>query len=87
MTHGFAFDGRDGRPKIFGNQFVDSKATGALKAFGAEGYESRRFSEASRSLLRTHLNYVAQQAISSPMIEFAASALCHTSATFVLTPS
>src|SRR5580692_7949869 len=40
-----------------------------VKAFGAEGYESRRFRESSRRLLRTNLQYVLQQAISSPLIE------------------
>ncbi len=32
-------------------------------------YESRRFRESSRKLLRTNLRYVLQQAISSPLIE------------------
>jgi subfamily B ATP-binding cassette protein MsbA len=40
-----------------------------VKAFGAEAYESRRFRESSRRLLRTNLQYVLQQAISSPLIE------------------
>ena len=40
-----------------------------VKAFGAEGYESRRFREASRKLLKANLQYVLQQALSSPLIE------------------
>ncbi|HEX3880642.1 MAG TPA: ABC transporter ATP-binding protein [Bryobacteraceae bacterium] len=40
-----------------------------VKAFGAEAYESRRFHEASRKLLKANLQYVLQQAISSPLIE------------------
>ena len=40
-----------------------------VKAFGAEPYESRRFREASHKLLKTNLRYVAQQALSSPLIE------------------
>jgi subfamily B ATP-binding cassette protein MsbA len=40
-----------------------------VKAFGAEGYEARRFREASRKLLKSNLRYVLQQAISSPLIE------------------
>jgi subfamily B ATP-binding cassette protein MsbA len=40
-----------------------------VKVFGAEGYESRRFREAARKLLKTNLKYVRTQAISSPIIE------------------
>jgi ATP-binding cassette, subfamily B, bacterial MsbA len=40
-----------------------------VKAFGAEGYEARRFGESSLQLLRSNLKYVAQQAIASPLIE------------------
>ena len=40
-----------------------------VKAFGAEAYESRRFRESSRKLLKANLQYVAQQALSSPLIE------------------
>jgi ATP-binding cassette, subfamily B, bacterial MsbA len=40
-----------------------------VKAFGAEMYESRRFRESSRRLLKANLQYVLQQAISSPLIE------------------
>jgi len=40
-----------------------------VKAFSSEIYESRRFRDASRRLLRSNLRYVRQQAISSPLIE------------------
>jgi subfamily B ATP-binding cassette protein MsbA len=40
-----------------------------VKAFGAEAYESKRFREASRRLLKANLQYVLQQALSSPLIE------------------
>jgi subfamily B ATP-binding cassette protein MsbA len=40
-----------------------------VKAFSAEPYESRRFHDAARRLLKTNLQYVRQQAISSPLIE------------------
>ena len=40
-----------------------------VKAFGTEVYESRRFRDAARRLLRSNLRYVLQQAISSPLIE------------------
>lgn len=40
-----------------------------VKAFGAEAFESRRFREASRRLLKANLQYVMQQALSSPLIE------------------
>jgi len=40
-----------------------------VKAFSAEAYESRRFHDAARRLLKTNLQYVRQQAISSPLIE------------------
>ena len=40
-----------------------------VKAFGAEAYESRRFRESSRRLLKANLQYVLQQALSSPLIE------------------
>jgi len=39
-----------------------------VKVFGAEPFESRRFREAARKLLKTNLKYVRQQAISSPLI-------------------
>jgi subfamily B ATP-binding cassette protein MsbA len=40
-----------------------------VKAFGAEAYESKRFRDASRKLLKANLQYVLQQALSSPLIE------------------
>jgi subfamily B ATP-binding cassette protein MsbA len=40
-----------------------------VKAFGAEGYEARRFRDAARRLLKSNLQYVRQQAVSSPLIE------------------
>jgi len=45
-----------------------------VKVFGAEAYESRRFREAARKLLRTNLKYVRQQALSSPLIEVVGAA-------------
>ncbi len=45
-----------------------------VKVFGAEPYESRRFREAARKLLKTNLKYVRQQAISSPLIEMVGAA-------------
>src|SRR5208283_150209 len=39
-----------------------------VKAFGAEGYESGRFRDAARKLLKTNVRYVLQQALSSPLI-------------------
>jgi subfamily B ATP-binding cassette protein MsbA len=45
-----------------------------VKVFGAEQYESHRFREASRKLLRTNLQYVRQQATSSPIIELVGAA-------------
>jgi subfamily B ATP-binding cassette protein MsbA len=45
-----------------------------VKVFGAESYESRRFRESSRKLLKTNLQYVRQQAISSPLIEVVGAA-------------
>ena len=40
-----------------------------VKAFGAEEYESGRFREAARKLLKTNVRYVLLQAMSSPLIE------------------
>jgi len=40
-----------------------------VKAFGAEPYESRRFRDAGRKLLKSNVRYVLQQAIASPLIE------------------
>jgi subfamily B ATP-binding cassette protein MsbA len=45
-----------------------------VKVFGAESYESRRFRASSRRLLKTNLQYVRQQAISSPLIEMVGAA-------------
>jgi subfamily B ATP-binding cassette protein MsbA len=45
-----------------------------VKVFGAERYESRRFREAARRLLKTNLKYVRQQALSSPLIEMVGAA-------------
>ncbi len=53
------------------NQILQETLSGhmVVKAFGAEAHESRRFRDASRKLLNTNLRYVAQQALSSPLIE------------------
>jgi len=45
-----------------------------VKAFSAERYESRRFHDAARRLLKANLQYVRQQAISSPLIEVVGAA-------------
>ena len=52
-------------------QILQQTLTGhmVVKAFNAEAFESRRFREASRKLLKANLQYVMQQAISSPLIE------------------
>jgi subfamily B ATP-binding cassette protein MsbA len=54
------------------NQILQETISGhqVVKSFGAEHYESNRFLEAARRLKRSNLKYVAQQAISSPLIEF-----------------
>ena len=53
------------------NQILQETLSGhmVVKAFNAEPYESRRFRDAAHKLLRTNLQYVIQQAISSPLIE------------------
>jgi len=53
------------------NQILQETLSGhmVVKAFGAEAYESGRFREASRKLFRTNVQYVRQQALSSPLIE------------------
>jgi subfamily B ATP-binding cassette protein MsbA len=53
------------------NQILQETLSGhmVVKAFGAEVYESARFREASRKLLKNNLKYVLQQAIASPLIE------------------
>ena len=53
------------------NQILQETFSGhmVVQAFGAEEYESRRFRDASRRLLKTNLHYTLQQALSSPLIE------------------
>jgi subfamily B ATP-binding cassette protein MsbA len=53
------------------NQILQETLSGhmVVKAFTAEPYESRRFRDAAHKLLRTNLQYVVQQAVSSPLIE------------------
>ncbi len=53
------------------NEILQETLSGhqVVKAFGTEIYESRRFQDASRRLLRSNLRYVRQQAVSSPVIE------------------
>ncbi len=53
------------------NEILQETLSGhqVVKAFGTEVYESRRFQDAARRLLRSNLRYVRQQAISSPLIE------------------
>ncbi len=54
------------------NQLLQETITGhaVVKAFQAERHESARFAEASGRLKKGSLRYVAQQSISSPIIEF-----------------
>jgi subfamily B ATP-binding cassette protein MsbA len=54
------------------NQILQETISGhqVVKSFGAEPYESNRFREAAKRLRRSNLKYVAQQAVSSPLIEF-----------------
>jgi subfamily B ATP-binding cassette protein MsbA len=56
------------------NQILQETLAGhmVVKAFGAEGYESRKFREASRRLLKTNVRYILQQALSSPLVDFIA---------------
>ena len=53
------------------NQILQETFSGhmVVQAFGAEEYESRRFRDASRRLLKSNLRYTLQQALSSPLIE------------------
>jgi subfamily B ATP-binding cassette protein MsbA len=53
------------------NQILQETLSGhmVVKAFGAEPFESRRFRESARKLLKSNLQYVRQQAVSSPVIE------------------
>ena len=57
------------------NQILQETISGhmVVKAFGAESYESHRFHEAARRLLRTNVRYVLQQGLSSPVIDFCAA--------------
>jgi subfamily B ATP-binding cassette protein MsbA len=57
------------------NQILEETLSGhmVVKAFNAEAYESRRFREAARRLLKTNVRYVLQQAISSPLIDMFAA--------------
>ena len=57
------------------NQILQETLSGhmVVKAFGAEGYESGRFRDAARRLLRTNVQYVRQQALASPLIEMVAA--------------
>ncbi|HXB70510.1 MAG TPA: ABC transporter transmembrane domain-containing protein [Candidatus Acidoferrales bacterium] len=59
------------------NQILQETLSGhmVVKAFGAEGYEFRRFREAARRLLKTNVRYVLQQGISSPLIDMCAAAV------------
>ncbi len=53
------------------NQVLEESIAGhqVVKAFGAEGYESRRFKAAADRLLKVNLHYVLIQGIPSPFIE------------------
>ena len=53
------------------NQILQEALSGhqVVQAFNTEIYESRRFRNAARRLLKSNLKYVRQQAISSPLIE------------------
>src|SRR5205807_3804200 len=57
------------------NQILQETLSGhmVVKAFGAEGYESDRFRDASNRLLRTNVRYVLQQGLSAPVIDFVAA--------------
>lgn len=54
------------------NQILQETITGhhVVKSFGAEAFESNRFRVAAKKLKTGSLQYVAQQAIASPLIEF-----------------
>ena len=58
------------------NQILQESFSGhaVVKSFGAEEYESRRFGLASLRYKRNNLHYIAQQALPSPIIEFAGAA-------------
>ena len=57
------------------NQILQETLSGhmVVKAFTAEGYESRRFQAASQRLLKNNARYVLQQGLSSPVIDFCAA--------------
>ncbi len=54
------------------NQILQETISGhqVVKSFGAEDFESKRFRLAAQRLKTGNLRYVAQQALSSPIIEF-----------------
>jgi ATP-binding cassette, subfamily B, bacterial MsbA len=54
------------------NQILQETISGhqVVKSFGSEDIESNRFSVAAHRLKSSNLRYVAQQALSSPLIEF-----------------
>ena len=53
------------------NQILQETITGhhVVKSFGAEAFESNRFRVAAKKLKAGSLQYVAQQAVASPLIE------------------
>ncbi len=57
------------------NQILQETISGhqVVKSFGAEDIESNRFRMAANRLKSSNLRYVAQQALSSPLIEFFAA--------------
>jgi len=59
------------------NQILQETLSGhmVVKAFGAEGYEFRRFRAAAHRLLKTNVRYVLQQGLSSPLIDLCAAAV------------
>ncbi|HYP12591.1 MAG TPA: ABC transporter ATP-binding protein [Bryobacteraceae bacterium] len=54
------------------NEILQETISGqqVVKSFGSEAVESHRFRAAARDLRNANLHYVAQQALSSPLIEF-----------------
>jgi subfamily B ATP-binding cassette protein MsbA len=59
------------------NQILQETLSGhmVVKAFGAEPYETQRFRDAARRLLKTNVRYVLQQSLSSPLIDLMAAAV------------
>ena len=57
------------------NQILQETISGhqVVKSFGTEDLESNRFGVAANRLKKSNLRYVAQQALSSPLIEFFAA--------------